>query len=457
MWTLSSQDIGGEGGGRFSLVSNRDAVTMPRMFVTRARFTLLCIVVFSLGTVKGAERRPPWEVGKLEPSWAKVRAKRTVRHSYDAKRGEVANGAALAKAVRKLVPGDRLEIDPGRYSISAKCVVSLRGTAEAPIWIAGSDPKRRPVITRPDGRQNVINVGERSRTEFVCFRDLEITGGSTLIRFYDCREIWLDRCELHHAGHEGITTNTRHTEAFFITNNHFHHFLSPNATGEAMYLGANHGKAVMSYSVIANNHVHECGGRQGDGIELKQGSHHNWIVGNHVHDTKYPSIIAYGTAGKGVNVIERNVCYRSGDNVMQVQGEAIVRKNLLISGAGAGFASTDHQGKTRNLTFVDNTVISARRGLNLSSWNGREKMRLERNAIYTRGGDAIRFPRGSQGVVVRGNVVVGRVSGVGEGFTRGQGLEDFRGVTWDGRQRDARPKKSSPAAKAGAFDAKGLR
>ena len=337
-----------------------------------------------------------------------------------------------------------LEIGPGRYSIARKAEVDLQGTANAPIWIVGADSDRLPIITRSDSRQNVMNVGERSRTEYVCFRHLELTGGSTLIRFYDCHHFWLDQCHLHHAGHEGVTTNTRDTSHLFITRNHFHHFTNPNATGEAMYLGANHSKVVMSYSVIAENHVHDCGGKQGDGIEVKQGSHHNWVYRNHVHDTNYPCILAYGTDGKGINVIEQNICYRSNDNVLQVQGEAIVRNNLLMAAQGSGFASTDHQGKTAHLTFVHNTVLSRRRGANLSSWNDRNGMIFSNNVVYTDRGDALRFPRGAKGVIVSGNVLRGRVSGVAEGFVAGNGLTDFADVSWDGNKRDATPSRDCP-------------
>ena len=42
-----------------------------------------------------------------------------------------------------------------------------------------------------------------------------------------------------------------------------------------------------------------------------------------------------GTAGKPVNIIERNLCRRSANSTMQVQGEAIVRNNVLIGGQGA--------------------------------------------------------------------------------------------------------------------------
>jgi hypothetical protein len=378
------------------------------------------------------------------PAWADVKPRRTLRVEHQTDKSDEENGVLLARAIRGLEPGDMLQIGPGRYSIARKFDVNLRGTADAPIWIVGPKSDRLPIITRPDARQNVMNVGERSRTEYVCFRRLEFTGGSTLIRFYDCHHLWLDQCHLHDAGGEGITTNTRDTSHFFITRNHFHHFTNPAATAEAMYLGANHGKVVMSYSVIADNHVHDCGGTQGDGIEVKQGSHHNWIYRNHVHDTNYPCILAYGTGGKGLNVIEQNICYRSNDNVLQVQGEAIVRNNLLIAARGAGFASTDHQGKTVHLSFVHNTIISRRRGASLSSWNGRNGMVFSNNVVYTDRGDALRFPRGAQGVIVSGNALLGRASGVEGGFVAGKDLTDFVDVSWDGNRRDATPSQGCP-------------
>lgn len=385
----------------------------------------------------------PWQVGRTSPPWSEESPKRILQLRHDPRKTDLENGIALRNAVRTLQPGDMLRIGPGRYSIAQKFDVDLRGIAKAPIWIVGADARQFPVITRPNARQNVMNVGERSRTEYLCLRNLEFTGGSTLLRFYDCHHLWLDRCHLHDAGAEGITANSRDTSHLFVTGNHFHNFTNPNATGEAMYLGGNHGKVVMSYSVIAENHVHDCGGKQGDGIEVKQGSHDNWIYRNHVHDTNYPCILAYGTGGRGLNVIEQNTCYRSNDSVLQVQGEAIVRNNLLLAATGAGFASTDHQGKTKDLSFVHNTIISRRRGANLSSWNDRPGMVFANNAVYTDRGDALRFPNGAEGVYVSGNVLVGQVSGVKDGFIVGKGLTDFVNVSWDGAKRIATPAQNS--------------
>ncbi|MEM9587270.1 MAG: right-handed parallel beta-helix repeat-containing protein [Planctomycetota bacterium] len=387
----------------------------------------------------------PWETASLQPSWAGVRAQRVISLQPSNGDTDQVNGLALMRAVERLRPGDRLEIAPGRYSVAAKWSVNLRGTKQAPIWIVAKSKDEPPTITRPDALQNVMTVGERSTTQYVCFRHLELTGGSTLIRFYDCHHLWLDQCHLHHSGAEGVTANSRDTSHLFITSNHFHDFVHPNATGEAMYLGANHGKAVMSYSVIANNHVHDCRGTQGDGIEVKQGSHHNWIIGNHVHDTNYPCIIAYGTSGNGINLIERNVCYRSNDNVMQMQGEAIVRNNLVMAPRGTGFASTDHQGKSRGLSLIHNTILAKGRAVNLISWNGRDGMFLVNNVLYSDGGDAVRFPRGSADVTISGNLVTGRVVGaVSEGFAKGNGLSDFVDADWNGTRRSAALRADSP-------------
>jgi len=194
--------------------------------------------------------------------------------------------------------------------------------------------------------------------------------------------------------------------------------------------------------VIALNHVYNCRGTQGDGIEVKQGSWGNLIAENTVHDCNYPCITVYGTAGKPQNIIERNLCYRSRDSVMQVQGEAIVRNNLLIDGKNATFASTDHQGKTTNLQVIHNTLINTGHAFRGGSWNGRDKMVLANNIIYSKEQNAMSFANGFAGVTFAGNVVLG--DGAKHGSRAGRGLQDFKALTWDASQRDATPTSEAP-------------
>jgi len=377
---------------------------------------LLCLLSFTQLSLGAA----------YQPEWAVIAPKRVIPHAGG-------DGAALVKAVEALQPGDKLEIAAGTYSVERMWDVRVSGTREAPIWITAAEGAT-VIITRPDAKQNLINIGQGGPVAFLCLRGLEFTGGSHGVRLGQCENVWIDQCHIHHNDGPNLTANSGNTRRLFLTRNHLHH---GGGVAEGMYLGANNGDHIMSESVIALNHVHDCRGEQGDGIEVKQGSWGNLIAENHIHDTNYPCITVYGTAGKPVNIIERNLCYNSGDNVMQVQGEAIVRNNVLINGAGAGFASTDHQGKTLNLQVIHNTILNTAHAFRGGSWNGREGMVLANNILYSRDANALHYANGNAGVLSTGNVVFG--DGPKDGCVKGRGFEDFPNVSLDGSKHDATP------------------
>jgi Right handed beta helix region len=376
--------------------------------------------------------------GDYAPPWASVEPKRIVRVAALPDADDKQNGDALVKAAEGLVPGDRLEIGKGTYSVGRLWDLVATGTADAPIWII-ADRNAKVIITRPDARQNVLNVGQSKPVQYLCLRGLEFTGGSHGIRLGQCRNVWIDQCHIHHTQEVCLSANSADTHQLYLTRNTIH---DGDGTAEGMYLGGNNGDVIMSESVIAMNHVYNCRGSQGDGIEVKQGSWGNLIAENTVHDCNYPCITVYGTGGKRQNVIERNVCYRSLDSVMQVQGEAIVRNNLLIDGKNAAFASTDHQGKTVNLQVIHNTLVSTSHAFRGGSWNARSDMVLANNVIYSREQNALHFANGHAGVTITGNVLLG--DGPKLGSTPGRGLQDFKRLTWDADQRDATPVADAP-------------
>ena len=371
------------------------------------------------------------EATRYAPAWAGIAPKRVIRHA------DTTNDA-LAKAVAALKPGDQLVIAAGTYSVERMWDIGVSGTAEAPIWIVAEEGAQ-VILTRPDDKQNVLNIGQNTPVHHLCLRGVEITGGSHGLRLGQCSEVWIDQCHIHHTGEVCLSANSANTRRLFLTRNHHHH---GGGHGEGMYLGANHGQFIMSESVIALNHIHDCKGEQGDGIEVKQGSWGNLIAENDIHDTQYPCITVYGTAGKPVNIIERNLCRRSADSTMQVQGEAIVRNNVLISASGSGFTSTDHQGKSLNLQVIHNTIINTGDAFKGSSWNAREGMVLANNILYSRDKSAMNFPKGKEGVTITGNIVLGDAPK--QGTTRGRGLEDFVSLSWDGEKHDATPIAEAP-------------
>jgi hypothetical protein len=376
---------------------------------------------------------------RFEPKWSTQPAVQTVSLRYNTSLTPQQNGARFKQIAQALQPGTTLFVGPGQWFVDSFFTLNVQGTPNAPIRIVGA-PGGGTVITRSDPWQNTMNIGSGGAARYLALIRLQFTGGETALRLYDASQIWIDRCHIHHIGGVGISANVVDVDHIYITRNEISH---TGDTGEGMYLGANNGTAVMSDSIVALNHVHDTAGWQGDGIELKQGSYNNWIVGNHVHDTPYPAILAYGTNGQAPNIIEHNICYRSGDNVMQVQGEAIVRNNLLMGGV-VGFYSHDHQGQSRDLAVVHNTILTTGRGADLRNWGGRPGMVFANNVVYSSIQDAVRFASGSSGVALSHNYALGSIQGASVGFTQGVGLTDFVNASFDGSLQDAHPRFDSP-------------
>jgi hypothetical protein len=379
------------------------------------------------------------------PSWAEVAPTNELELDYDGTKTSAENALVLESTIGLLMPGDILRVGGGTWSSAGAFRIDVRGTAAAPIRVVAKDGET-PILTRPDASQNALEIGTGGGARCFLLRGFEITGGSIALRLHDCQNVWIDQCHVHDCPENAITANSHDVTQLHFTRNEVH---STGGTGEGFYIGANDGAKVASRCVIAMNHVYDTGGFQGDGIEVKQGSWGNWIVENTVHDTNYPCILVYGTNGRARNVIERNVCWNSGDNVMQVQGEALVRNNALFGGAIA-FHSGDHQGSTRDLVVVHNSFFNDGLCVNLASWGGRPGMVFANNAAYSQGGTAVQFGSGSSGVTFTGNVVRGGVSGIGTGYVSGTGLADFAGASYDGSARDVTPAPASPLTGAAA-------
>ncbi len=388
----------------------------------------------------------------FDPPWADVAPTTVIGFEHDDSLSNAQNGELLRQTILGLSPGDRLEIGDGTYSISNHFTAPLVGTSTAPIFVVAAEGAS-PRITRPNAYENVMNVGTTTpgSAQYLAFRGLEFEGGSMGIRIYGGSNVWIDRCEIHHTEDAGLTANTVDTDHLYLTRNHIHH---TSGYGEGMYLGANGGAVTMRDSIVARNHIHDTGstGGQGDGIEVKQGSHSNWIVENCIHDTHYPCLIAYGTFGNPVNVIERNVLIGSDDNTLQVQGEAIVRNNLIIDGA-VGFYSHDHQDQTKDLQFVHNTILNSKIATTMKSWFNRTGMVFANNVVYSENAASIVFVGGAAGVTVTGNVVHGLpyLTPV-DGYTVGEGLGDFFHASWDGDRFIVRPREGSAIVGAAAAE-----
>lgn len=312
--------------------------------------------------------------------------------------------------INALMPGDELILHGGIYTRTDRFALTVVGTAALPIVIRAADGER-PIITRPDAAQNLVDI---DRAEYTTFRGIEFLGGSAGVRISAARFLTIEDCEIHESDDVALRANDggARYEGLRILRNHIH---DTGGTGEGMYLGCNSNGCQVFDSLIEGNYVHHTNAAdvsQGDGIELKEGSFNNVIRRNVIHDTGYPCILTYSVVGNGgPNTIEENVMWGCGDMGIQSAADAIIRNNIILGAVANGIGCQPHQaGTPSNLVIVNNTVLDADgTALRVSGATG--SLVIANNALYTSGATALSLAGDLSMLTLLTNVVGGSVSG----------------------------------------------
>jgi hypothetical protein len=360
----------------------------------------------------------------------------------DAQVTEVRPGDDLEAVINAAQPGDVIELSGGTYDLTDRLGISVRGTEAEPIVVRGA-ASHPPVLSRAGADQNVIDLDD---VEHLVLQNLVITGGSHGLRLVQASFVTIEGCEIYETGDVALSANSGgEYEGLRILRNHIH---DTNNTGEGMYLGCNDDACRVFDSLIEGNYIHHTNGpsvEQGDGIELKEGSYNNIVRDNVIHDTKYPCILTYSTAGNGApNVIERNVLWRCGDNGIQSAADAIIRNNVILSAAASGIAMQPHQaGVPSNLEVLHNTVLQpAGDAIRASGIAG--SVLIANNAVYAQSGSAIAVSGDLQMLVATGNVGEGSAEPTSDALMPGSLAEDFAGASFSGAPpNDVFPKAGS--------------
>ncbi len=356
-------------------------------------------------------------------------------------------GDDVERRLQTLAPGDEVVLEDGTYTLTERLSFAAEGTPDAPIVIRAADGAR-PHFHRPSADQNIWDFSGT----YLTVRGIVFSGGSAGLRVQGADHLTIEDCEIYETGDVALRMNddgVTYRDVVIRRN----HIRDTHGTGEGMYLGCNRDACRIAGGLVEGNYVHHTNAadvEQGDGIELKQGSHDVVIRDNVVHDTGYPCILGYGTAGNGGPVIvERNLLWNCGDHAIQWAADAEVRNNIVLSAAGAAFASQPHQGVSpANLRVLHNTFLNPR-GDAVTVRSPAGAVLLANNALYSRDGRAILYRGDASMLTAVGNVGVGSLQGVGAGFTEGGLATDFVGARWSGTV----PNDVYPAAEGGLVSA----
>lgn len=337
---------------------------------------------------------------------------------------EIAAGDDIEAAIATLQAGDELVLGGGMYVVTELFSVDLVGSEAQPITVRAKDGEF-PHVHRPDANQNIVDI---DNAQWVVIDGIEFSGGSAGIRISSADHLTISNCEVHSTNDVAVRANDSGVtyEALHIVGNEIH---DTSNTGEGMYLGCNDDGCRIANSVIERNWVHHTNGpmiTQGDGIEIKEGSHGNIIRDNVIHDTNYPCILTYSTVGNGQpNIIEGNVMWNCGDHGIQSAADSIIRNNIILSANASGISLQPHQsGAPANISVVHNTiVVPGSRAINISGAVG--PVTIANNAVYSEAGPAIMVGGELGQIDIVANVGLGGLSGGRSGYLDGDLVADF--------------------------------
>lgn len=333
-------------------------------------------------------------------------------------------------ALNGLSPGDEVVLADGMYMMTERFSFTAIGTESEPIIIRAAEGAT-PHFNRPNANQNIWDI---ENAEHVVIRGLTFSGGSAGLRVSGATNLTIEECEIFDTEDVALRINDGGVtySRVQIIRNHIH---DTGGTGEGMYLGCNDDGCRIAGGLVAYNYVHHTDAgdvSQGDGIELKDGSFGVTIRGNVIHDTNYPCILGYSTAGNGEpNVVEGNVMWNCGDHGIQWEADATVRNNIVLGAAGAAMATQPHQENgPSSLTIVHNTFINDGDALAIRNPSG--SVTVANNALYSMG--RALFLNGDAGrVTAEGNAGVGSVQGLpGVMLIAGDIGADFGGASFSG-------------------------
>lgn len=339
--------------------------------------------------VEGTAIRPFWRRGArptYAPPWSASRGDVTREIAQADGETDLAAGDRLSRMLQELQPGDHLLLREGTYRIERRLMLRAAGSEARPIVIRGA-PGETVTILRPDASQNVIDI---DGAQYLALESLRIRGGSNAIKFHSADHILLYDLDVSACADAAITANAGPTSYLSIVDCEISH---TGGHGEGLYLGGHNGAEITHHAAVVGNYIHDLGGptvRQGDGIELKQGSYACVVRYNFVQNTHYPGVTAYGT-GRDLsdrNVIEANVIIDTQDYAMQVCADAVIRNNLVINSRpdGRAFLSKREEVATpQNLFIVNNTFLASGRAVVRNGWNdGRARgIVMANNALYS--------------------------------------------------------------------------
>lgn len=351
----------------------------------------------------------------------------------------VANVNELRQAFADAGAGDEIVLADGTYAYSQNLKLQNKSGSSSSRLIIRPADGAHPVLNQTS---NSNNVWEIENSSYVTVRGIELMGGSLGLRLKNSNFITVEDCIVHDVPGTAITANYpgETYEGLRFSRNEVY---NTHDTAEAFYLGCHTGNCVVHDSIIENNYIHDIVDAEpgyGSAIQIKNGSYNNIVRDNVIHDVAGPCLLLYGISSdpacygetrdsscdKGRNVLERNFCWGSGDNGIQITADVTVRNNVVLRSGSVGIrAQQGPAGNPGRIDLVNNTVIGATTSV-LRIDNPTAPVNVSNNALY---GDQILSGSTSSASQISWSHNIGAGTNAGLVATTGVIADDFVSVT----------------------------
>ncbi|HSD88844.1 MAG TPA: right-handed parallel beta-helix repeat-containing protein [Kofleriaceae bacterium] len=312
-------------------------------------------------------------------------------------------GEDLFAILQALVPGDVVEVHAGIYT-SPGVQVTWSGTQAQPIIVRAA-PGERPVL---QGNPS-FNLFDLYGSWFT-LRGFELTGADIGIRLHGTDHGTLDDLRLHALTNEGLTCNNVNQPCVAMTLRRLEIF-GTMGIGTGIALGCPDGSCSPTNTTVEGCFIHDLGGTTGVAIFADVGASALAIRDNVIVRVPGPGIQTAGTTLGTRTTIERNLVYgTTQDNGIQIEGQVIVRNNIVIGAAAYGIYSNQGQLPPDDAEIVHNTVIGlgGESGcFKTNNWDTSTGQIVANNAFYCPASVAVDIAAGAPGAVFANNIVLG--------------------------------------------------
>jgi len=288
--------------------------------------------------------------------------------------------------------GDRVLLAAGTHT--GTCRVAPAGTADLPITLTAQDLERRATLTATDPSANLLDLdGGHIVIEGLVFGPTEVNVEA--IRLHAGESVTVRDCAFSFIGGQSIVANTAGAaySGLTIEDNTF-----TDVTGSAVSIGCYAGSVDCTATDVTVHRNRIEGVSSGDGVVLEADSVGS-IARNTISGTSGPAVRVGGDVAElgGVEppadgglpstVVERNHLVGSGSSMTLVVdgGPAVIRNNVILSGAGGGLSVADPTSNNRmNHIHVLGNSITGTTGpaVTLVDWVDGNTLAFANNGIW---------------------------------------------------------------------------